>query len=111
MHPKYICDLFHYSIKTLGPGATYTDLAETMNLKSAVPGENRTTLNLSRWHLVTWFHTKGGSELSSKEKPLLKPHMKVDRLAWCLQWQEKLTDLQEPMAMLDEKWFYKRNRR
>ena len=40
-YPGYIRELWRYAIRTLGAGATYNELAECINAKSAVPGEDR----------------------------------------------------------------------
>lgn len=112
-HPRYIRELFRYATKLKGSGALYQELADTMNLKSEVPGETRATLNLSRWQLVDWFKDKkqNGKHVSSKEKPMLTLDMKTGRLVWIDENGAILTDRMVPIAMLDEKWFYKRNRR
>jgi hypothetical protein len=108
-YPGYIRELWRYAVKTKGSGATYKELAECMNLKSAAPAEDRAELSLSRRQVRSWFKANGGIERSAKEKPLLTEEMKKKKLAWGRKWGAILTDPEAPVAMLDEKWFYKRN--
>jgi hypothetical protein len=110
-YPGYIRELWRYAVKTKGSGATYQELAESMNEKSAAPGEARDELSLSRRQVCGWFKANGGVERSAKEKPILTEEMKKKRRAWAKKWGAILTDPYAPVAMLDEKWFYKRNRR
>jgi len=110
-YPGYVRELWRYAIRTLGAGATYNELAECINAKSAVPGEDCPELSLSRRQLRNWFRSQGGIERSSKERPLLTAEMKANRMDWIQRYGRRLTDTSANVAMLDEKWFYKRNRR
>jgi hypothetical protein len=82
-----------------------------MNAKSARPGKDRPELSLSRGQLCDWFKSRGGKERSSKEKPLLMQEMMQARVQWVNKHGKRLTDPNANVAMLDEKWFYKTNRR
>jgi len=82
-----------------------------MNMKSAADNDDCPPVNLSRWQVVEWFRRCGGREISSKEKPLLTTQMKKDRERWVTDHGPKLTNKEVPVVFLDEKWFYKRNRR
>jgi hypothetical protein len=110
VHPGYLHELWRYSIKIKGSGATFQELAETMNEKSAAPTEERTELNISSRQLANWFKKNGGKQRSSKEKPLLTKQMKEKRRAWVNEWGHLLSNPHAPVAFLDEKWFYKCNR-
>ena len=70
-HPGYIRELYRYAERTIGPLATWRELADTVNFKSAVPGEERPTLSVSRRQLAAWFAANNGKEVSAIEKPLL----------------------------------------
>ena len=50
-HPGYLHELFCHSQRVYGSTATYSELAEAMNQKSAAPGETRTTISIHRKQL------------------------------------------------------------
>ena len=109
--PGYLHELFRYAQLVKGSLATYPELVEAMNEKSAVPGEERPSITISKWQLVDWFKNNGGVEKSPIEKPLLTKEHKEKRVLWARKWFKKLTDPEIPVAYLDEKWFYTTNRR
>ena len=103
--------MFRYAQRILGSKASYKALAETMNWKSDVPGEIRTTLSL-RYHQVrSWFISEGGKEYSPIEKPLDTDEHKQQRLEWVKKVWHRYTDPDCPVCHLDEKWFYITSRR
>jgi hypothetical protein len=107
-HPGYLHELWRYAIRTKGSGATYRELAETMNEKSASPAEQRTELSMSGQQLSAWFKLNKGVERSSKEKPMLThDEMKKLCLAWVQKYGHLLTNPHAEVAELDNKWFYK----
>jgi hypothetical protein len=110
-HPGYIRELYRYSESVLGALATYKELVDSINSKSASPGEGRPTLALSRRQLAQWFQDQGGKETSAIEKPLLTTEHKKNRVAWAREWFDLFCDPTAPVAFLDEKWFYTTNRR
>jgi len=110
-HPGYIRELYRYAERTIGPLATWRELADTVNFKSAVPGEERPTLSVSRRQLAAWFAANNGKEVSAIEKPLLTSEHRQQRVEWARRWFDTLRDPLAPVAFLDEKWFYTTNRR
>lgn len=111
LHPGYLRELYRYAESVLGSLSTWDELAESMNLKSATPGEERPTISISRKQLSDWFIASGGKEMSPVEKPLLTTQHRAQRLDWARQWFDLLVDSTQPVAFLDEKWFYTTNRR
>jgi hypothetical protein len=91
--------------------ATWEEISEGMNLKSAAPGEERPTISISRRQVADWFKRLGGKEVSPIEKPLLTTDHKRKRVEWARKWFDLLADPTKPVAFLDEKWFYTTNRR
>ena len=81
-----------------------------MNAKSDTY-EDRPTLSLHRLQLMHWFNVKGGKERSAIEKPLDTPELIKSRLEWVRKWYDILTNPNEVVTYLDEKWFYTTNRR
>jgi len=79
-HPGCLHELFRHSQRVLGCLATFKDLANNMNQKSAVVSEERRTLNVDRKQLARWFKQQNGKETSPIEKPLLTEQHKRDRL-------------------------------
>lgn len=110
-HPGYMLELFRYAQNVLGTMATFSELADCMNKKSAAPGEPRPTLSLNRKQVGRWFKQHGGSEKSALEKPLLTTEHKRNRCKWAVDNWELLTQPGAPVAFLDEKWFYTTSRR
>ena len=110
-HPGYLHELFRHAQVVKGGLATFGELSTIMNRKSAVVGENRATLNISRKQLSKWFMKHGGKEKSAIEKPLLTTEHKKQRLNYAREHFDKIKDPQVPFAFLDEKWFYTTNRR
>ena len=78
-------------------------------MKSAVPGEERPTISISRYQLAKWFKQQGGKEVSPIEKPLLTDDHKRKRKRWVVDCFSLLTNPLSPVAFLDEKWFYTTN--
>ena len=110
-HPGYLRELFRYAQRTKGAKATFKELADTMNLKSEIEGELRSTLSLHSLQVYKWFRQQGGKEHSAKEKPLDTDVHRRNRLQWVRTWWDLLTNASAPVAFLDEKWFYVTNRR
>ena len=81
-HEGYLHELFRYGQSTLGPLASFSELVDIMNEKSASPGEQRPTLSLSQWQLRRWFQDQGGQKKSSIAKPLLTEEHKQQRVLW-----------------------------
>ena len=104
-------ELWRYAVKTKGSGASFQELAETMNEKSAAPGEERVELSISAGQLSNWFSDNNGKQRSSKEKPLLTQAMKAKRREWVDRVGRILSSSNNPVAILEEKWFYKLNLR
>ena len=107
----YLHELFRYAQKVKGVKATYQELADKMNSKSAAPSEFWETLSLHRLQLFRWFQSSNGKEISPKEKPLDTPELIKQRLKWVRDHYELLTDKSKGIAYIDEKWFYTTNRR
>jgi hypothetical protein len=61
-HPGYLHELFRYATDVKGALASFPELAECMNENSAIPGEQRPTLSLSRRQLANWFKASNGTE-------------------------------------------------
>ena len=110
-HPGYLRDMFCYSERVGGALATWQEIAESTNQKSAAPGESRPTLLLSRKQVALWFCKGGGKEVSAIEKPLLTKEHKQQRVQWAKKWYDLLSNPQALVAFLDEKWFYTTNKR
>lgn len=107
--PGYLHELFWYAHKMLGLYATFGELSEIMNYKSAVDGEERMSLMIGRWQLASWFVENKGKEISPLEKPLLSDDHKLWRKLWVNKYQKIIKDKNTPIAYLDEKWFYTTN--
>ena len=110
-HPGYIRFLFRYAQEVRGPLESYQQLANTMNMKSSVPGEERPVVLLSRRQVSDWFANQGGKEVSSIKKPLLTSEHKEQRKRWAQKYWNELTDPNIAVCFADEKWFYTTNRR
>jgi hypothetical protein len=112
LHPGYLRELFRHAQKVKGVKATFAELADAANQKSAAPGEERSTLLVGKTQMYKWFHANGGTEKSSLERPrIITDDLKGQRLSWVkLHWL-LLTDPEAAVGMLDEKWFYTTNRR
>jgi len=110
-HPGYLRKLFRYAQRTKGAKASFKELAASMNEKSDVLGESRTTLSLHKEQLRRWFVREGGKEYSAKEKPLDTDEQKKKRLEWVRKWFKYLSDPNCAICFLDEKFFYVTNRR
>ena len=110
-HPGYLHELYRYATLTIGAMATFQELADCMNSKSATADETRMSITLHPFQLYRWWKKCGGKEKSSIEKPkLTKEHCK-QRLEWIEKWAKITTDPNMPVAYLDEKWFYTTSRR
>lgn len=78
----YMHELFRYAQSVLGPLASFEEISQLINEKSASPGETRPTLSVSKDQLTNWFKKQGGKTKSSIEKPLLTDEHKQERLVW-----------------------------
>jgi len=83
-----ICTKYFAMHRTLADIKLHKELAVTMNLKSAAPGEIRPSLTLSQQQLNRWFNSMGGTEKSATPKPLDTDDLKKDRLEWVKKWYE-----------------------
>ena len=110
-HPGYLHELYRYATLTKGAMATFQELADCMNSKSATAEETRMNITLHSFQLYRWWKKNGGKEKSSIEKPKLTKEHCRQRLEWIEKWAEITTDPNAPVAYLDEKWFYTRSRR
>mmetsp|Transcript_22699 Transcript_22699/g.53836 ORF Transcript_22699/g.53836 Transcript_22699/m.53836 type:complete len:948 (+) Transcript_22699:244-3087(+) len=110
-HPGYLHELYRYAVRTRGILATFAEITETMNSKSATSDEIRPTLRLHRLQMYRWFICNNGKELSAKEKPLLTNKLKAERVAWVGRWGDLFRKEDTPVCYLDEKWFYTSSRR
>ena len=82
-----------------------------INLKSDTPVETRPSIDLSSKQVNKWFNENGGKEISAKEKPLDSEEHCILRREWVLKYYGILTCLFTAVAFIDEKWFYRTNRR
>lgn len=105
-HEGYLHELFRHAQYVHGPLATFGELAEAINAKSAIEGEDCLTLSISAKQVSQWFKKKNGKEKSPIENPLLSNEHKQRWVQWARDPWDKLTTNQEPVAFLDEKWFY-----
>ena len=64
-----ICKLYRYAEKTIGNQASYTDLANCMNEKSAVNCELQQQTKFTTCNAWLWFKQQGDKEKSPKKKP------------------------------------------
>jgi len=71
--------MWRYATTLLGQAATFPELVESMNLKSATE-EGFPTLSLNKWSLSRWFENQGGKENKNCEKPYLTPQQKAARV-------------------------------
>lgn len=110
-HPGYLHELYRYAIRTRGILSTFSEIAETMNSKSATSEETRPVLKLHRLQVYRWFKKNKGKELSAKEKPILTDELKRQRVEWVRKWGELFKNKDTPVCYLDEKWFYTSSRR
>jgi len=108
-HPEFLHNIWRYATTLLGQAATFPELAESMNLKSATE-EGYPTLRLNQWSLSRWFKTQGGREKKNCEKPYLSAQQKVARVEFA---NVVLTMIAEGkiICYLDEKWMYLNSRR
>ena len=109
--PGYLHELFRHVQGLHGSLASFHELAMAINAQSAVPGEGRPTLSLSRHQVMNWFKANGGKEKSAIEKPLLTDEHKRLRITWARKYYKLFCNRSAPVAFLDEKWFYTTNRR
>ena len=58
-----------------------------------------------------WFIANGGTEISAKEKPLDNIIHCLERKKWAIEKYGLLTNPLAHVAYIDEKWFYRTNRR
>ena len=110
-HPGYLHYLYRAATHVNGPKAGFAELALAMNMKSATPLEVRPTLHLSRMVINRWFLANQGTEVSAKEKLLDSPQHCILRKGWAIENYGLLTNPLGAVAHLDEKWFYRTNRR
>ena len=107
--PGYVRELFRNAQNTVGNLATYFELANNMNAKSASPGEHRPALHLHEATVRRWFISQNGSEKTASEKPRITEKQMIERIHFSRKWFEYLKQ-HLPAAFLDEKWFYTTSR-
>ena len=110
-HPGYLHYLYRKAIKLKGPKASFLQLSVAMNNISNITSETRTPLTLHRLQLNRWFWKNGGTEKSGLEKPLDLEKHKLLRKDWVMKWYGLLASPFAPVCYIDEKWFYRTNRR
>ena len=110
-HPGYLHYLYRKAIKLKGPKASFLQLSVAINEMSEVDSEGRLSLTLHRKTLNQWFLNNGGTEVSGLEKPLDSEKHKILRRQWVVKWYGLLTSVFTPVCYIDEKWFYRTNRR
>ena len=106
----YLHELYRYAISMVGIKATFKEIAEMMNEKSAAPNELRPELHLHYKQVYEWWKEQGGTEKSAFEKPRLTDEHKKQRAQWVIDNVRFLED-DFPVCYLDEKWFYTVTRR
>ena len=107
-NPGYVRRLFRYAQKIRGTLASYAELADAMNSKSAV---ELPPISASRKQVNKWFTKEGGKEFAPTTKPLDTAEHIKKRMIWVRKYFELLTNKNSPIAYLNEKWFYTTNRR
>ena len=110
-YPGYLHDLYRESISIKGATSSFAELADQMNALSRRTSDNRPALDLNRRMLNRWFEDNQGKEISSVEKPLDTPKHKTLRKDWAIDNYGLLTCKYSPVCYIDEKWFYRVNRR
>ena len=110
-HPGYLHYLFRKVIKKIGYNSGFKEIAHNMNLTSMIQSEKRQAISISRIQLNEWFNKNKGKQLSPLEKPLDTPKHCADRIEWVFNHYGLLTNPFEPVTYIDEKWFYRQNRR
>ena len=89
----------------------FAAIAICMNMKSAIPSEQRPTLELHLLQVNRWFKANNGKEYSPKEKSLdMTEHAKL-RLQWVQIYYSILICPSIAVGYLDEKFFYTTSRR
>ena len=110
-YPGYLTELFRTALRTKGRNSGFEEIGHQMNALSAVDTKNRPTLLLTRRQVNEWFISLGGKQLSPLEKPLdTKKHAAL-RIDWVVERYGLLTNPFAPVCYIDEKWFYRVNRR
>ena len=110
-HPGYLHYLFRRSIESKGNDATFSEIATQMNIVSRINSEERPNINIDRFQLSTWFTNNKGKLLSPMEKPLDSREHCKKRIDWVIKYYGLLTCKYAPVCFIDEKWFYRVNRR
>ena len=101
-YPGYLHYLFRKATKLRGPKAGFGELAVVMNETSHITTE---------FKLDVWFKSNDGKEISPKEKPLDSQEHCELRKAWVIKYYGLLTCAFSIVCFIDEKWFYRTNRR
>ena len=80
-----------------------------MNDKSKTD-PTRPSTTTSQRQLNKWFIRQGGKEFAPTTKPLDTLDHIQKRIVWIREYYQILTDINAPVAYLDDKWFYTTNR-
>ena len=110
-HPCYLHSLFRKSLQLKGSNSSFHELAHHINSLSRVETEERMSLSLNRRHINKWFIDNGGKFISPLEKPLDSEEHCLKRIDWVIKYYGLLTNPYCPVCYIDEKWFYRVNRR
>ena len=103
--------LFHRALQTIGSNSSFTEIACHINIASRKDSETRDAVELHREQVTNWFKTHKGKLISPVEKPLDTPEHCLKRIDWEIDWYGLLTNPFSPVCFIDEKWFYRVNRR
>lgn len=110
-HPGYLHWLYRQADREISDKASFSELAYEMEKISARAGDRGPVVSLSRDMLRRWFRKWKGKQKASVIKPLLNEDKRTRRIAWVKKMAELVAPGDIPVAFLDEKWFYTRNRR
>ena len=110
-YPGYLHSLFRKALQVKGNNASFSEISCHMNVSSSLESESRDSVQLSRKQIEVWFKTHSGKLMSPVEKPLDSPEHCVKRIDWVINNYGLLTNPYSPVCYIDEKWFYRVNRR
>ena len=110
-YPGYLHQLFRQALYTKGSNSSFSEIACHMNLASRKDSEVRDHVELNRNQIEVWFKKQHGKLISPVEKPLDTPEHCLKRIDWVIENYGLLTNPYTPVCFIDEKWFYRVNRR
>ena len=94
-----------------GNNASFSEISTQMNILSSLSDEKRPTIELNRVQVSNWFVKHSGKLVSPIEKPLDNNEHRELRKKWVVKYYGLLTNPYTPVCFIDEKWFYRVNRR